>query len=250
MGYSIYRGVLTGLNEAFIVDNETKEALVAADPKSAEILKPILRGSDIGRYRADWAGLWVIATFPVLNLDINDYPAIKKHLLSFGKGRLEQTGAKGSRKKTGHLWYETQDSMNYHEEFMRDKIVWTAVNSEYRLTVLPSDVYANNSLFMITGSNLAAICAYLNSNLCRKYLEWVLSDEDSYTYGSKQVFGTVPVPEALSLEEDWYIDKVGKIIAAKADGKDTSALERDIDQRLYDLCGLTNSEVEIVEERR
>jgi hypothetical protein len=79
--------------------------LVEADPKCAEIIKPILRGRDIKKYGYEWAGFRIIATFPVLKIDIEKYPAIKKHLLSFDKDRLEQAGnvlADGSksRKKT------------------------------------------------------------------------------------------------------------------------------------------------------
>ena len=59
---SIYRGILTGYNDAFIIDNETKEALIREDPKSAEIIKPVLRGRDIKRYQAQWAGFWMITT--------------------------------------------------------------------------------------------------------------------------------------------------------------------------------------------
>jgi hypothetical protein len=89
----IYRGVLTGFNEAFIIDGRTKEKLIARDPKSAEILKPILRSRDIKRYQADFADLWLIATLPALNLDIDDYPAVRDYLKTFGK-KLNQTGEK------------------------------------------------------------------------------------------------------------------------------------------------------------
>ena len=71
---SIYRGITTGLNDAFVIDNKTKEALVEQDPRSAEIITPVLRGRDIARYRANWAGLWLISTFPSLNVNINKYP--------------------------------------------------------------------------------------------------------------------------------------------------------------------------------
>ena len=117
---AINRGVLTGFNKAFIIDNGTKEALIADDPRSADIIKPVLRGRDIKRYRAEWAGLWLIATFPALALNIDDYPAVKRHLQSFGKLRLEQSGrilpnGLKSRKKTMHAWYELQDTCAYHE---------------------------------------------------------------------------------------------------------------------------------------
>ena len=71
----IYRGVLTGFNKAFIIDNKTKEALVAEDPKSSEIIKPILRGRDIKRYHTKWANLWLISTFPSHKLDMATIPS-------------------------------------------------------------------------------------------------------------------------------------------------------------------------------
>ena len=84
----INRGILTGRNEAFIIDTPTRDRLVAEDPKSAEILKPILRGEDVKAYVPDWAGKWLIGTFPALRLKIEDYPAIQKHLSRY-KEQLE-----------------------------------------------------------------------------------------------------------------------------------------------------------------
>ena len=91
---NIYRGVLTGYNDAFIISGERKDALIEKDPKSAELIRPILRGRDIKRYEYTFADLWLIATFPSRNYDIDEYPAIKEHLLMFGVERLEQTGKK------------------------------------------------------------------------------------------------------------------------------------------------------------
>ena len=83
-----------------------------------------MRGRDIRRFQVDWKGLWLIATFPALGVSIDDYPAVRKHLLSFGKARLEQSGKRladgtKSRKKTGHAWYEIQDTCAYHEAFAK-----------------------------------------------------------------------------------------------------------------------------------
>ena len=119
---AINYGIKTGYNTAFIIDNPTKERLIAEDPKSEEIIKPILRGRDIKRYYINWADLWLIATFPSLHLDIENYPAIKRHLLTYGKARLEQAGKKlpdgsKSRKRTPHAWFELQDTCAYHAEF-------------------------------------------------------------------------------------------------------------------------------------
>ena len=91
---NIYRGILTGYNDAFIVGGEKRDALIAEDPRSAEIIRPILRGRDIKRYGYSYADLWLISTFPSRKYDIDHYPAVKAHLLSFGMERLEQTGKK------------------------------------------------------------------------------------------------------------------------------------------------------------
>lgn len=122
----IYRGILTGCNEAFIIDGKKKDELISADPKSAEIIRPILRGRDIKRYGFDFAEQYIIATFPSKNYNIDDYPAVKEHLLSFGIERLEQSGKQytingkivKSRKKTNNKWFETQDSISYWEDYL------------------------------------------------------------------------------------------------------------------------------------
>ena len=96
---NIYRGILTGYNEAFIIDGKKKEELIAEDPKSVEIIRPILRGRDIKSYSHEFANLYIITTFPSLKIDIEEYLAIKQHLMSFGYDRLKQSGDVGSRKK-------------------------------------------------------------------------------------------------------------------------------------------------------
>ena len=85
----INRGILTGCNEAFIIDEEKRNELIAMDEKSAEIIRPILRGRDIKRYSYSYQDLYLICTFPSKQYNIDQYPAVKKHLLSFGIERLE-----------------------------------------------------------------------------------------------------------------------------------------------------------------
>ena len=128
---NIYRGVLTGCNEAFIIDSEKREEILAncrtedERQRTAELIRPILRGRDIKRYGYDWANLYLIATFPSRHYDIDRYPAVKQYLLSFGIERLEQTGKTHvvdgekvkARKKTNNKWFETQDSISYWEDF-------------------------------------------------------------------------------------------------------------------------------------
>ena len=113
----IYRGIVTGLNDAFVIDQEKHDDLIAEDPQSAEILKPWLRGRDIKRWKADWAGLYVI--FTNRGVDIDRYPAIREHL-SWFRPDLEK-------RATSHLhpWYELQQPQEgIYKEFERPKIIW------------------------------------------------------------------------------------------------------------------------------
>ena len=121
---SINYGIKTGFNDAFIINGEKRAELIAQDPKSAEIIRPILRGRDIKRYGYEFADIYIITTFPSLKIDIELYPAVKQHLLSFGYDRLKQTGEKGARKKTNNKWFETQDSIGYWEDFYKQKIMY------------------------------------------------------------------------------------------------------------------------------
>ena len=240
---SINYGIKTGCNEAFIIDGETKDALIAQDPKSAEIIRPILRGRDIKRYSYDFADKWLIATFPSKHYNIDDYPAIKNYLLSFGKEKLEQSGKKdiggikgnNARKKTNNKWFETQDTIAYWDDFSKQKLVWTPVNSEYRFTILPPDIFFNNSLFMITGKSIKYLCAILNSNLFIFYLNLILGGEN-YTYGSGNVFGSIPIKPPLPEEET----KIDVLVESALVGN--LSAQTSINQYVYKIFQLSNDE--------
>ena len=172
---TIYRGVTTGCNDAFVVDNATKQELFATDPSSAEIIKPVLRGKDIKRYRAQWQGWWLITSFPSRGLDINNYPSAKEHLLSFGRDRLEQNGkeladGRKSRKKTKYLWFELQDTCAYHEEFAKEKLFWRRVTRKAKFAYVGEEMQCINAGFMLNGNSLKYLCAVLNSELISWYM--------------------------------------------------------------------------------
>jgi len=152
---SINYGIKTGYNEAFIIDRKKRDELVGKSPKNAEIIRPILRGRDIKRYGYEFAELWLITTFPSLKIDIEDYPDVKEHLLSFGYDRLKQTGDKGSRKKTNNKWYETSDSIGYWEEFFRQKILYSEIVQQPQFYLDKEGAFfAEATTFMMTGQDL------------------------------------------------------------------------------------------------
>ena len=186
---NIYRGVLTGYNEAFIISTEKRNEILAncqteeERTRTAELIRPILRGRDIKRYGYDWAGKYLIATFPSRHYDIEQYPAVKQYLLSFGKERLEQyllsfgkerleqTGKTYSvngekvkaRKKTNNKWFETQDSISYWEDFMRPKIIWKRIGSILRFSYDTSGKLGLDSTCFAIGQHMAYLCCILNS---------------------------------------------------------------------------------------
>ena len=168
---SINYGIKTGFNDAFIINGEKRAELIAQDPKSAEIIRPILRGRDIKRYGYEFADLYIITTFPSLKIDIELYPAVKQHLLSFGYDRLKQTGEKGARKKTNNKWFETQDSIGYWEDFSKQKIVYPDISEKLNFQIVEGEIYFNNTIYFITSEteNLDYLLKFLNSNLIDWY---------------------------------------------------------------------------------
>ncbi|SMN01105.1 putative type IIS restriction/modification enzyme [uncultured Candidatus Thioglobus sp.] len=252
---NIYRGVLTGFNEAFIIDTAKRDELIAQDPKSAEIIKPILRGRDIKAYEHHWVGLWIIATFPVLKIDIDYYPAIKNHLLDFGKDRLEQAGKKlpdgtKSRKKTGNKWFETQDQIGYHAEFEKEKIVYSEIVQKPQFYLDKDNHYIEATAFIMSGSSLKFLVALLHSQLITYTFKMFYAGgglgEKGYRY--KKVFlEQLPIPQISATEQQPFIDLVDKILTAKKDDKDTTALEAQIDKMVYRLYNLSPAEIKIIE---
>ncbi len=182
---AINYGIKTGFNEAFIIDGQKKDELIAADPKSAEIIKPILRGRDIKRYRVDFADLWLITTFPALNLNIDHYPAVRDYLKSFGR-KLHQTGevigkdengtVLKSRKKTGNKWFETQDQISYFKEFSKEKIVWLEMSPKPNFAYSVNEDFVLNTSYILSGKHLKWLLAILNSEIMDCYFPMVATD--------------------------------------------------------------------------
>ena len=200
---NIYRGILTGYNEAFIIDKAKKEEILAnckteeERQRTAEIIRPILRGRDIKRYGYEFADLYIITTFPSLKIDIESYPAVKQHFLSFGYDRLKQTGDKGARKKTNNKWFETQDSISYWEDFYRQKILYQEL-TQGSCFFLDKDAqfFVSNTGYLITGKNLKYLILFLNS----KVVEFVFKKFYSVSIGDigirwlAQCIENLPIP--------------------------------------------------------
>ncbi len=254
--YSINYGIKTGYNKAFIIDNDTKEELIAQDANNAKIIKPILRGRDIKRYRAEWAKLWLIATFPSLAINIEDFPVVKRHLLSFGKARLEQLGrvlpnGKRSRKRTPHAWYELQDTCAYHAEFEKEKLVWIELVENGRFAYDNSGIYCEATSFIMTGDCIKYLCTVLNTKLIRWFLQQTAPTSGMGTLRWKKVYvELIPIPKLSAGEQQSFIELLERVLTAKEIDPiaNLSAIEAKIDLLTYQLYELTASEIAAVEQ--
>ena len=216
----------------------------------------MLRGRDIQRYRALWPGSWVIATFPALSLSIDDYPAVRRHLLSFGRQRLEQSGKRLSsgdraRKKTGNAWFEVQDTCAYHAEFSKPKLFWMDMSTSGRFAYSEDTIFCNDKGFVMVGRSPKYLCALLNSSL----VTWMMR-HTALTTGmglpqwKKFAVERIPIPRVSEAEQGSFVELVDRILATRAADADadTSEREREIDRLVYGLYGLTPQEVSAVEE--
>ena len=211
------------------------------------MLKPILRGRDIRRYHARWCGLWLISTFPSKKLNITEYPAIERHLLSYGKDKLEQAGkllpgGSHSRKKTPHKWYELQDTCAYHEQFEDPKLLWMHMSPEARFACVPAGIYCNQKAFMISGSCLDYFCAILNSNLSEWYIKhFAVTTGMGLTQWDKYVVEQIPVPDTDERTKTQITGLVKDRMGA--DSIDVAReIESTIDDIVADLYGLSDTD--------
>ena len=160
---SINYGIKTGFNDAFIIDGEKRAELIAQDPKSEEIIRPILRGRDIKKYGYEWNDKYVIIAR--LESDIpNKYPAICKHLEQFkGKGKLGDNSTTKVFKRPWWAWM--QEPVSYWEDFNKQKIMYPNMTKFMPFLLDNNGFFINDKGFIITGNNLSYLIAFFNSNI-------------------------------------------------------------------------------------
>lgn len=264
-GLNINYGIKTGLNEAFIITTEKKDEILAnckdedEKERTAKLIRKMLRGRDIKRYRYEWAGLWVINTHngykskngeKVEAINIEHYPSLKKHFDEFYP-QLEKRSDKG-------LTPYNLRNCAYIEEFEKEKIVWNPVSGEYLFSYIKEHIFFNNSLFMMTLDvfSLKYILAFMNSN-CYKWLITLktnLIQTGSYAYGAKDKIERLPIPKINSKNEklaNELINLVDEILKVKEQDKNanTQELENKTNSLVYKLYNLTEEEIKIIENK-
>jgi len=246
---ALYYGIKTGLNEAFVIDRATRDRLINEHPSSSKVIKPLLRGRDVKRWCVDYQDLYLIFTRRGIN--IKNYPAIEKYLSQY-RDRLT-AGVEGGRKAGSYEWYEIQDNVAYWQEFEKSKIVWgnLATSPQFALATVNSYVCAPANLIVSENNNY--LLAILNS----KAAQYVISQNAALRQGGflefKPIYvSQVTIPAATESQRTAIEKLVQKCLdAKKGDPKaDTNELEQAINALVYQLYGLTEEEIKIVEGER
>ncbi len=263
---NINYGIKTGFNEAFIIDAVTKEKLIAEDPKSAEIIKPLLRGRDIKRYGYEFADKWLIVVkFGAYKYLAEKYPAIYKHLKQYEEQLKNRGQCKYSRSKKvqtnqeypgQHHWLELDNNPkdDYLQEFEKEKVVWAETAQEMKFCIVDSNIFLDKTTFLLIGDRPKYIIGIMNSYLVdwyfRKFITSALGEKGIQL--AKIYVERIPIlkitQENKSVAEE--IEKlVDQILSVKKQNPnaDTSHLESQIDQLVYKLYDLTPEEVQLIE---
>ncbi|GAA6839673.1 class I SAM-dependent DNA methyltransferase [Helicobacter pylori] len=274
----IYRGILTGANEAFIIPTEKRDEILNACKTQEErkrterLIKPILRGKDIKRYSYEWAHLWVIFIpwhFPNTdnpkNMEENEqdfstyYPIIYAHLLSH-KDKL----LKRNKDETGkrYEWYCLQRwAASYYQDFEKEKIVYGEIVQEPRFYLDNGECelggfYAEATSFILTGEHLRYLLGMLHSKLITFAFKTFYAGgglgESGYRY-KKAFIERLPIPQITPKNQELarkITDCTEQILQTKEkDPKaNTQGLEKEIDALVYQLYNLTDEEIKTIED--
>ncbi len=266
-GIQIYRGILTGANEAFIIPTEKRDAILNACKTQEErertegLIKPILRGKDIKRYSYEWADLWVINTHngytsalksKIPPIDIAKYPATKAHLDA-------HWDTIATRCDQGDTPYHLRNCA-YLEDFEKEKIVYGEIVQEPRFYLDNGECelggfYAEATSFILTGEHLRYLLGMLHSKLITFAFKTFYAGgglgESGYRY-KKAFIERLPIPQITEKNQelaDKITDCAERILKSKAkDPKaNTQRSEKEIDALVYQLYNLTDEEIKTIE---
>ncbi|MEQ1604689.1 MAG: N-6 DNA methylase [Pyrinomonadaceae bacterium] len=236
----LFRGIVTGLNEAFVVDQDTRDRLISEDKSSVELLKPYLRGRDVKRWKANSRNLWLI--FTRRGTDIMKYPAIKRHLEQF-KDKLVP-GSKGGRKAGSYQWFEIQDNIAYWQEFEKPKIIIPAIEKMCAYAPDLTGYYTNDKTTICMPDSVNYLLGILNSKIHWWYMTQCAAQRMGGFLEFKPMYiSKFPIPESSSQQRAMIELFVGYIIHTRLDSNNDdsraslmiSYFEQIIDALCYEL---------------
>ena len=238
-----YRGVVTGLNEAFVIDSESKERLIAEDANSAELIKPYVRGRDVKRWQVESQDLWLC--FVGWHFEPEKYPAIFNHLKKFEdklKSRPEVKDGKFS-------WFAmSRYASEYWQEFEQPKIVLPAIEKQTSFALDENGFFGNDKTNILIAPDAKFLTAILNSSITWWIIQQTASGKQGGYFEFKPMYVTqIPIPKIEEKDQQPFVALVDRILELKKAGEDTQALENEIYALVYRLYDLTADEIAIVE---
>jgi type I restriction-modification system DNA methylase subunit len=249
----IYRGILTGLNEAFVIDEKTRNQLISEDSRCEEIIKPYLTGSEIKRYAINSKKKFIILT--KIGVEINKYSAIKKWLSKF-QTNLEKRYDKGD------YWYELR-TCAYYAEFDKPKIVWGNLTTKASFCFDKQGFYVNAPACILP-TDSKYILGILNSKLMSYFLKSICAERQGGFIEQKPVYvSKIPIKQLPEPQQQPIIRLVDKMLSlnkrlSSLAGKDTDEAKKlkneiadtdaEIDDLVYKIYGITDKERKIIED--
>jgi hypothetical protein len=260
LDYPINYGIKTGFNDAFFISTEIREKLIKEAPQCKNLIKPALRGKDISKYSYRWKDIWVILIkqgWTNENRHQEDaekyfsrtYPSIYNFLKTTGETIKGKGKGLFERDDKGDYWWELRPCV-YYEEFEKEKIVWGELSDQQKFAYDSEGLYANNTIFFITGKNLKYLLSILNSKVAKWYFNEISTSSGMGTNRwLKYKIEQLPIKDITEKQQTSFVNLVDQILAAKKQdpNTDTGALENKIDKLVYQLYGLTEEEKQIVE---
>ncbi len=200
---NISYGIKTGYDEAFIIDKNTKDALISEDFNSTDIIKPLVRGKDLKKYKINYSELYLILT--TIGVPIYQYPAIKKYLEQH-QDRLEK------RVDQGKYWWELRPC-SYYQDFEKEKIMWGNLSIGPNFGYSDYELYTTAPANILTGKNIKYFLAILNSKVTEFIFELIGVKVDSgYSEWKKNRVEELPIYPATIDEQSPLIKKAGEIL--------------------------------------
>ena len=252
-GVKIYRGVTTGYNPAFIISNEQRDNLITEDYKNSQVIKNMLQGRNIRKWYYNESEENLI--FTRRGTDIEEFPSIKSHLYAFYNNLKPKTlddNTEG-RKPGNYKWFEILDNTAYYLEFEKpEKIIWGLTADKWAYTLDTEQHYLPSNAYILTSETIPIrfILGLLNSNLLHYYFGFigVMTAGGAYTLKAATI-EALPIAIGTKEQQKEIANRVESILNAKAKDKqiDVSSIEFEIDHLVYDLYGLSENEIKIVE---
>jgi type I restriction-modification system DNA methylase subunit len=255
----MHYGIKTGLNEAFVIDRLTRERLIREDPKSADLIKPWIRGKDIKRWTHEFDDKYIIVVRFGFHSELNKYPAVLRHLGKYEtalKARGQCMTSRGGGDQGQHHWLELDNnpSAAYIKYFDEPKIVFNETSKRLHAYLDVEGNAINKTGFIILTPDAAFVLSVLNS----RALDWYYRSTfpawgDAWNSGRIQFRGNlmnlVPIPKADSDTKALLSDLAHMAADAAAHGDEPGlqSAERRIDGIVYDLFGLEEHEIAQIE---